>query len=460
MSATVRFARERNVRLVVKNTGHDLLGRSTGYGSLEVWISHLRTGLSFEPNYQALCSAMKWNGSAITVGGGYIWDDVYPLAQANNVVVVGGGTPSVSVLGGWMQGGGHGPASRQYGLGADQVLSAQVVLADGSVITASPCENQDILFAIRGGGPGTYGVVVSTTIKAWPMVDVQMQSIAMAPLRPSEKSSFLDAVTALYEAFPDLNDAGFAGYGSWSIASPTPVVGNSTIGYVHGVYTFNQSVEAGKLAFASTLEKLMPYSGTSLFISISYTTFPDFWTFYWNAAAVEPAVGTAGVIGSRLFSRHSVQSNSSSLRQMIGTLAGKPEQFTSNNVELVGGGAVFVDASDPFSGVNPAWRISYFNNIVGRGYAPGSPASIIQDVQDDITYVKTQAMKNQAPDTGAYMNEADRLDPDFEDDFYGQHFQSLSAIKARRDPTSVFYCPTCVGSSEWKENASGLLCRV
>ena len=359
-----------------------------------------------------------------------------------------------------MQGGGHGPASRQYGLGADQVLSAQVVLADGSVVTASPCENQDILYAIRGGGPSTYGVVVSTTIKVWPMVDVQMQGFAMVPLSHSNVSSFLDAVAILYAAFPDLDDAGYAGYGTWSIASPTPLVGNSTAGYVHGIYTFNQSLEAGQKAFASTLEKLMPYNGTSVFLSVSYTAFPDYWTFYWDAAAVEPPVGAAGVLGSRLFSRRSVQEDPAGLRQMIGTLAGTPEQFTSNSLELVSGGAVFSDASDRFSGLNPAWRISYFNSIVSRGVPPNSPQSVIQAVQNDITYVKAAAMKQQAPETGVYMNEADRLDPTYESDFYGQHYQSLYAVKAKRDPMSVFYCPTCVGSSEWKEDPSGRLCHV
>ena len=358
-----------------------------------------------------------------------------------------------------MQGGGHGPASRQYGLGADQVLSAQVVLADGSVVTASPCENQDIFYAIRGGGPGTYGVVVETTIKAYPMVNVQMQSLALAPQHPSETGSLLDAIAILYEAFPDLNDAGYAGYGTWSVASPTPLVGNSTSGYVHGIYLFNQSVEAAQNAFAPVLKKLESYNGTSLFVSVSYTSFPDYWSFFYKAAVTEPAVGTASALGSRLFSRRSVQQDPKGLRKMLGIVAGTPEQFTSNSLELVGGGSVFSDAVDPLSGVNPAWRISYFNHIVARGWAPGSSKALIQSVWHDITFGKVQALKQQAPETGCYMNEADRLDPDWEQDFYGAHYSHLLAIKSRRDPSGVFYCPTCVGSAEWAENSMGTLCR-
>lgn len=71
-------------------------------------------------------------------------------------MVVGGGSPTVSSTGGWMQGGGHGPASHTFGLGADQVLEAEVVLANGTLDTANACQNQDLYTAIRGGGAGTY----------------------------------------------------------------------------------------------------------------------------------------------------------------------------------------------------------------------------------------------------------------------------------------------------------------
>ncbi|KAL8818848.1 MAG: hypothetical protein Q9191_007852, partial [Dirinaria sp. TL-2023a] len=91
VSKTIRFAGEKNVRLVVKNTGHDILGRSTGYGSLSVWIRYLRAGIDFHDSYDGDgCSASDWRGAAFTVKGGYTWDDVYPLAAARNLIVVGG----------------------------------------------------------------------------------------------------------------------------------------------------------------------------------------------------------------------------------------------------------------------------------------------------------------------------------------------------------------------------------
>lgn len=103
---TIKYARQKNIRLVVRNTGHDILRRSTGYGSLQIWIHYLKTGISFQSTYAGSCTKSGWTGSAVSIGGGYTWEDVYPLAAANNVVVVGGGSPVSTVpiqrLGKWL----------------------------------------------------------------------------------------------------------------------------------------------------------------------------------------------------------------------------------------------------------------------------------------------------------------------------------------------------------------------
>jgi hypothetical protein len=66
-------------------------------------------------------------------------------------------------------------------------------------------------------------------------------------------------------------------------------------------------------------------------------------------------------------------------------------------------------------------------------------------VHDDITNTKARSMRELAPDTWNYMNEADRLDPLFLEDFYGGSLEKLREVKRKYDPRSLFYCPTCVG---------------
>ena len=358
-----------------------------------------------------------------------------------------------------MQGGGHSPATHDFGLGADQVLEAQVVLASGAVVTASAYENSDVFFAIRGGGPSTYGVVVSTIIKAHPTTSVAAQILAFAPLTAKDMPSFMEAVALMYQTYPDLSDNGFSGYGSWSIYSPTPLVANYSTGFIHTISNFGKTAAEAERRFRSIAAKLQQYNGTSLYMTVKYLSFPTYVDYYNTLSGVKSPVGSTAALGSRLLDRQALTGDPVSLKRTLSTIAGAPEQATSNNIVFVGGGQVFLDSNDPYSGVNPAWRKTYVHHIVARGWAPGSSDAAIQAVYDDITRNKTQALKDLAPNTGCYMNEADRFDPEYIQDFYGQHGKSLEVIKWRRDPEGLFYCPTCVGSEQWSVQGAGGLCR-
>ena len=69
--------------------------RSTGYGSLEVWIRYLRQGVTYQETYSASnkCTKSNWQGGSITIAGGYVWSDAYEVSNQENVVIVGGGDP-------------------------------------------------------------------------------------------------------------------------------------------------------------------------------------------------------------------------------------------------------------------------------------------------------------------------------------------------------------------------------
>ena len=358
-----------------------------------------------------------------------------------------------------MQGGGHGPATHDFGLGADQLLEAQLVLASGKVVTVNECENPDLFFAIRGGGPSTFGIVVSAVIKAHPTSSVAAQVFEFAPRSTNNTDAFINAVAVMYQAYPNLSDSGFSGYGSWSIYSPTPIVGNYSTGFIHTIASFGKTAAQARSLFDKTASQLSTYN-SSLFSVTRYHEFPDYSSYYETLSDIVTPVGQTAALGSRLLDRQALTANVTALKTTLMTLAGTPEQATSNNIVFVGGGQVFADASDAYSGVNPAWRKSYVHNIVARGWAPGSSNATIQAVYEDITHNKVQAMKDLAPDTGCYMNEADRFDPDYLKDFYGDHAERLGAIKKRWDPEGVFYCETCVGSEQWTVEASGQLCQA
>ncbi|KAL2266754.1 hypothetical protein VTJ83DRAFT_6106 [Remersonia thermophila] len=154
IQAAINFARNKNIRLVIKNTGHDFAGRSMGAGSLSIWVHNIKD-FSFIPEY----TAGLYRGMAVQVGAGLeSWEHRKHMAKHNiSVVTPGGGT--VGAVGGWISVAGHGWLTSKFGLGADQVLAVNVVTADGRFRTIDmKSENleEELWWALRGGGPSTF----------------------------------------------------------------------------------------------------------------------------------------------------------------------------------------------------------------------------------------------------------------------------------------------------------------
>jgi FAD/FMN-containing dehydrogenase len=115
-----------------------------------VW-THFLKGIQFLDSHEV----SGYRGPAARISAGVeAWEAYNAMAAAKNVTVVVPLDPTVGYGGGWILGGGHGPLTSLRGLGADQVLSFNVVTADGRFITADADQNQDLFFALRGGGGG------------------------------------------------------------------------------------------------------------------------------------------------------------------------------------------------------------------------------------------------------------------------------------------------------------------
>jgi hypothetical protein len=117
----VNFARNQNLRLVVKNTGHDFNGKASGKGALSIWTHYLKEK-SYFPSFKA---ANGYVGPAIKIGSGVQVYEAYEYAKALGHSVVGGEAVTVGLGGGYTAGGGHSPLSSMYGMASDQVLAMQ-----------------------------------------------------------------------------------------------------------------------------------------------------------------------------------------------------------------------------------------------------------------------------------------------------------------------------------------------
>lgn len=177
IAAAVRFARKKNVRLVIRNTGHDYLGRSTGAGALAVWTHYLKD-----------ITPIQWDdadftGTALKLGAGVQGYEMLQAATALGRVAVGGECPTVGVAGGYTQGGGHSALSTNFGLAADQTLSFEVVTASGELVTASKTVNTDLYWALRYIHKPSYRIIWRSASDTY-TAEVELETTAsLCPLR-------------------------------------------------------------------------------------------------------------------------------------------------------------------------------------------------------------------------------------------------------------------------------------
>jgi FAD/FMN-containing dehydrogenase len=203
VAIAVNFARENELDLAVRSGGHSVAGLSVCESGLVIDLGGLKK-IKVDP-------AAK----SVRAGGGVLWGELDTATQAHGLHTPGGRVTTTGV-GGFTTGGGYGWTSSKYGLTCDNLLSAQVVLADGSIVTANERENEDLFWGIRGGG-GNFGIVTEFELRLHQLGPIVLAGLAMWPLEragdvlpawrdymdsaPDELSSAIVVVTAPPEEF-------------------------------------------------------------------------------------------------------------------------------------------------------------------------------------------------------------------------------------------------------------------
>jgi FAD/FMN-containing dehydrogenase len=163
----IEVANAANAEISVRGGGHNVAGLAVSEGGVMVDLSNMR-GIHVDPANRTARAQ-----------GGVTWNE-YNRATHVHGLATTGGVVSTTGVAGLTAGGGLGWLMGRYGLSIDNLISAEVVLADGRVVTASEAEDSDLFWAIRGGG-GNFGVITSFEFTAHP-VDVVTAGIAAHPL--------------------------------------------------------------------------------------------------------------------------------------------------------------------------------------------------------------------------------------------------------------------------------------
>ncbi|KAK7430392.1 hypothetical protein QQZ08_003140 [Neonectria magnoliae] len=449
----VNLARSLNLRLVIKNTGHDFGAKSTGYGALSIWTHNLKS-VKFYKSYQQ----GSYKGPAFKMGAGVQAFEAYKAAYDNGVTVVGGEGQTVGVIGGFVQGGGHSPLSGIYGLACDQVLAFEVVTADGRFVTASEQTNSDLFWAIRGGGGGTYGVVTSAIIKAHPKIPA-VSSITFSFSSGTGNitdAMFWKAVKGYWERFPQWarDNANYEYF----------IISNIGTGYSFSIAPwFAPGMTITQLK-ALVAPMFAEWAEIGIDVEPVYKQYNDFYPAWQASFPLEPWGSSTIRQASRLFPVNNWANDT-----IINDTFEVVKATIEDGLYFIGFNIFTGVKGYPNNAANPAWRTTVLHGIAAAFWADNADEATKKIASDKLTFDWLAKWRAITPGSGAYMSESDYIEPNFQQSFWGSNYEMALTLKEKWDPRELFYATNAVGSEKWELQAkifgnmpsqNSRLCRV
>ena len=396
--AGVNFARDSGLTLAVRGAGHSAPGYGTCDAGVVIDLSPMRS-VYVDPVMRTA-----------RVGGGATWGDFNYAAHAFGLATTGG-IVSTTGVGGLTLGGGIGYLSRPYGLSIDNLRSAQVVTADGRVLTANSAENADLFWAIRGGG-GNFGVVTSFEFQLHPITDVY------AGIFLYELESARDVLRFFAEFIPNAPEP-YGAFPAFQIAPPLPFIPADRVGdtLCAAIVHWAGPMSAGEGAMApfrdiapvvAEMAGPMPYPALNTAFD---ALFPKGIRSYWKGSFVtelsDAAIDQHVIHGARV-----------------------PEVSATMHLYPINGACHRVGPDETAF----AYRDATFAQIIVAAWQdPAADADRIRWVRE-----YHQATAPYA-EPGGYVNFMADDDSGRVQDNYRGHYRRLAEIKARYDPANLFH---------------------
>jgi len=399
--AALRFARDQRIDISVRGGGHAVAGHALCDGGVLIDLSPM-TSVRVDPEPRK---------ASARAGGGALWSHLDRETQAFGLAVTGGIVTHTGI-GGLTLGGGIGHLMRKLGLTSDNLLSCDVVTADGRLVVASANAHEDLFWGLRGGG-GNFGIVTSFEYEVHPVGPTVLAGMLLYPL---------DAAADVLAYFRDYvarapDEVGILG--NLRLAPPLPVVPPELHGkpVVAIVVCYAGAIEEGEKEFEDLRRFARPALDTIApkpylaHQAMFDAAFPHGRGYYWKSCALPPLSD-----------------------EMIDILIRQARKITSPFAAMpiftLGGAASRVpEGATAF----PNRDAQHIVNIVGAWPIDES------DPQRHIAWVRQSAEAMQPFSTGVYANfmsdePADRLRT-----VYGpEKYARLVAIKRRYDPENVF----------------------
>jgi FAD/FMN-containing dehydrogenase len=465
IAAAVRFASTHNLRLVIKGRGHSYLGGSNAPDSLLIWtrrMDDVTVHDAFTPQGSSIPAV-----PAVSCGAGAMWLHAYQAVSVGaGRYVQGGGCTTVGVAG-LVQGGGFGSFSKGFGTAGASLLEAEIVTADGQPRVVNHVNEPDLFWALKGGGGGTFGAVTRLTLATHDLPET-FGSINLAIHARSDEAyrRLIARFVALYAT---------------SLFNPhfgeQVGVGPDNRLEVQMVFQ-GVSADAARAAFqplvAFASASPADYEGQDAF---KVSGLPA--RYFWNGALMAhiPGVGVADSrpganpndfwwagdgpqVGVFWYAYASAWLPQSLLKpqnqpRLVDALfaASRHHDFALHCNKGLAGAPDAALAASRETPMNPDALDAFALAIIGdagptlfTGAAPDLPVAQAMRSRVDAAM---RALRACAPQTGAYVNECDYFQSDWQRAFWGLHYERLLRVKRRYDPAGLFTVHHGVGSESW-----------
>lgn len=467
--AVVNFARENNLRLVVKGGGHSYLGTSNAPDSLLIWTRAMNRVILHDAFVAKGCEGQFAPAPAVTAEAGAMWIDLYDaVTTRGGRYVQGGGCTSVGVAG-LVQSGGFGSFSKGFGTAAAGLLEAEVVTADGRVRVANACTNPDLFWAVKGGGGGSWGVVTRLTLRTHELPE--FFGWAEGKITAKSNDAFRQLITRFVAFYTE--NLFNPHWGEQIRLGPDNTLELSMVsqGLDDDQITrlwrpfFDVVKSAGDLT-VSAIDAGAAHSrhwwdvvyrkskGSDAMISDPRPDAPPSHA-WWS--------GDQDQVGAFIHAYDSLWLPASLLRRKESDRLGDALFAASRHhrIELhfnkgIAGAPSEAVAATRDTATNPAVTDAFVLVIIADGERPADPGLARPAVDTNAARKNAQQidlaaaeLRKIAPNAGSYVSESDFFNAEWQRTYWGANYPKLRSIKRKYDPDGLFFVHHGVGSEEW-----------
>ena len=469
--AAVNFAREHNLRLVIKGGGHSYQGTSSAADSLLIWTREMNDITLHDAFVGQGCGGKQAPQHAVTIDAGAIWLAAYEaVTTRGGRYIQGGGCLTVGVAG-LVQSGGFGSFSKNYGLAAAGLLEAEIVTADGNARIANACTNPDLFWGIKGGGGGSLGVVTRLTLKTRELPNYI--GAVFGKIRASSDTAYRELIAQTMRFYRD--SLFNRHWGEQIVFEPDNAIRIAMVfqgldqQQAEGAWKpFLDWLAASKQDFsienAVTIVSLPARHGWD--VQFLRKAAPHLLVADDRSGAPEGNVlwaGDSGQVGQFLHGYKSAWLPASLLQEdrqqrLADALFASTRHWGVSlhfNKGLAGAPADEVEAAKD-TAMNPAVLDAFALAIIAAQGPPAFPG--MPGREPDLGAARARAgsirraadeLLKIAPGAGSYVSESDFFESVWQQSFWGANYPRLAAVKKKYDPAGLFFVHHGVGSEDW-----------